>query len=335
MRRLKHCKFEIFFFFYPSLHTSHDSSYNYELLLKLTSFEHSTDYRPNQFLDAFRFHAIPLIFEVQPRNQGIMFKNYNFHPWSFQLSPNPTRNPRENNFSSTWNMHRPRSTPPKTTNDKQRMTGRQKWKKASWHVTVSFFTVVRRMSSPVCTRMRGDIARRGSEYKGIAAEVGEGDDGRRPTGTYDPVGKDQWPYGCPWKEPIVPQERVVSRTLGKKHQTKPPAFTESTDPAPSLDRVHLASFLPHRPHFFRFPSIVVPVQRSREKGIVERKAIHGVKTVFSPIPRVGILWSPLSWHNRFPLNPSMSTRDVNKFARNWWVSFSHRLWRRNFATCGV
>lgn len=47
------------------------------------------------------------------------------------------------------------------------------------------------MSSPVCTRMRGDIARRGSEYKGIAAEVGEGDDGRRPTGTYDPVGKDQ------------------------------------------------------------------------------------------------------------------------------------------------
>lgn len=39
---------------------------------------------------------------------------------------------------------------------------------------------------------------------------------------------------------------------GKNHQTKPPAFTESTDPAaPSLDRVHLASFLPHRPHFFR------------------------------------------------------------------------------------
>ncbi|KYN36336.1 hypothetical protein ALC56_09296 [Trachymyrmex septentrionalis] len=30
----------------------------------------------------------------------------------------------------------------------------------------------------------------------------------------------------------------------KKHQTKPPAFTESTGPAaPSLERVHVASFL--------------------------------------------------------------------------------------------
>lgn len=55
-----------------------------------------------------------------------------------------------------------------------------------------------------------------------------------------------------WKEPIVPQKRSVSRTLDKKHQTKPPAFTESAGPAaPSLERVHVASFLQHRPHFFR------------------------------------------------------------------------------------
>lgn len=55
-----------------------------------------------------------------------------------------------------------------------------------------------------------------------------------------------------WKKPIVLQERSVSRTRGKKHQTKPPAFTESVGPAaPSLERVHV---LPsqHRPHFFRW-----------------------------------------------------------------------------------
>jgi len=35
----------------------------------------------------------------------------------------------------------------------------------------------------------------------------------------------------PWKEPIAPQERTVSRILGKKHQTEPLAFAES---APAL-----------------------------------------------------------------------------------------------------
>lgn len=46
------------------------------------------------------------------------------------------------------------------------------------------------------------------------------------------------------------QKRSVSRAPGKKHQTKPP-FTESADTL-SLERVHVASFLQHRPHFFRW-----------------------------------------------------------------------------------
>ena len=49
---------------------------------------------------------------------------------------------------------------------------------------------------------------------------------------------------CLWKKPIALQERSVSRSPDKKHQTKPPAFTESVGPAaPSLERVHVAFFL--------------------------------------------------------------------------------------------
>lgn len=66
-----------------------------------------------------------------------------------------------------------------------------------------------------------------------------------------------------WKKPIVLQERSVSRTLGKKHQTKPPAFTESVgSSAPSLERVHVASFLRSIDRIF---SPLASIAASREK----------------------------------------------------------------------
>ncbi|EFN63623.1 hypothetical protein EAG_07401 [Camponotus floridanus] len=79
-----------------------------------------------------------------------------------------------------------------------------------------------------------------------------------------------------WKKPIVLQERSVSRTLGKKHQTKPPAFTESVgSSAPSLERVHVASFLRSIDRIFFSVGIDRGIARKRLPG--EGKVIKEIR----------------------------------------------------------
>lgn len=69
-----------------------------------------------------------------------------------------------------------------------------------------------------------------------------------------------------WKKPIVLQERSVSRTFDKKHQTKPPAFTENVGPAaPSLKRVHVPFFLRSIDRIF-FVAIDRGIARKRLPG---------------------------------------------------------------------
>lgn len=84
-----------------------------------------------------------------------------------------------------------------------------------------------------------------------------------------------------WKKPIVLQERSVSRTLGKKHQTKPPAFTESVgSSAPSLERVHVASFLRSIDRIFFSIGIDRGIARKRLPGegkVIKEIRVHVVK----------------------------------------------------------
>lgn len=70
-----------------------------------------------------------------------------------------------------------------------------------------------------------------------------------------------------WKEPIVPQKRSVSRTLDKKHQTKPPAFTESAGPRRVLPAASTAFFSP--------ASIAAPRAVHREKDCPEKGKLWG------------------------------------------------------------
>lgn len=84
-----------------------------------------------------------------------------------------------------------------------------------------------------------------------------------------------------WKKPIVLQERSVSRTPGKKHQTKPPTFTESVgSSAPSLERVHVASFLRSIDRIFFSVGIDRGIARKRLPGegkVIKEIRVHVVK----------------------------------------------------------
>jgi len=69
----------------------------------------------------------------------------------------------------------------------------------------------------------------------------------------------------PWQEPIASRERAVFRILGKKHQTKPLAFTESVRPCCTLSLVCPHRVLIASTAFFSLASIV-PRAVHREKG---------------------------------------------------------------------
>lgn len=100
---------------------------------------------------------------------------------------------------------------------------------------------------------------------------------------------------CRLKKPIALRERENARYSelpDKKHQTKPPAFTESAGPAaPSLERVHVASFLQHRPHFFRW-------HRSRRCAVHREKDRPG-KGKFSGITCIPVVIDTLRMHCPF------------------------------------
>lgn len=129
-----------------------------------------------------------------------------------------------------------------------------------------------------------------------------------------------------WKKPIVLQERSVSRTLGKKRQTKPPAFTESVgSSAPSLERVHVASFLRSIDRIFFSVGIDRGIARKRLPGegkVIKEIRVHVVKD------------ARLRMHCPFTGNSSFFLRDVRvggHFARKGtafaigWIAYLSRL----------
>ena len=108
------------------------------------------------------------------------------------------------------------------------------------------------------------------------------------------------------------QERTVSRTLGKNHQTKPPAFTESTDPAaPSLRPCPPCVLPAASTTFFPLPSIVPFTVREKDRsGGRERKVIAAVlkrrRSGISPCIR------PLFHHRPFTLDSFESDRNSRR-----------------------